>query len=214
MEQNITENQRLHVMLQFIKRHQKLFWASLVGIAVIVAAVTFWQQRTLQKSLRASEVYQQMLMAEFANDPPVIKAKGQYLIEEYARTPYAQMAGLLLAKDLVKDGELDRAADQLRWVIKHASSRPIILELAKLRLAYLLQYQGKSEEALKLLTTPKTQAFTSLYAEARGDIYVSQQNLEQARVEYLQAVENLPAGTRAPLLQLKLTDLGVDNHAS
>lgn len=120
---------------------------------------------------------------------------------------------VFIAKHLVNASELDQAADKLRWVIQNASAKDVTLHLAKLRLATILQEQNKLDEALDLLSGKVDGAFASLYDEARGDVYLAKHDLVQAKEAYLKAMTSLPPGTQAPLLQMKLVDLGVDHNA-
>ena len=73
-----------------------------------------------------------------------------------------------LAAAAVKAGKLDLAAEQLTQVA--ASGDDSIKPIAALRLARVLNDQGKADEALAQLGKINNDAFKAQVAEVRGDI--------------------------------------------
>lgn len=213
MGMDVHEDQTAAAVKTFINKYQRLFWWILIGFAVVAGGTRYWQQNRLQRSAAASDAYQQMLIADSHGDQQIANAKGQYLMEDHTSTPYAQFAALLMAKNLANANELDQAAEKLRWVLAQPSAKKVAGHLATLRLAAVLQAQGKLDEALEILSTKVDGAFAGLYEEARGDVYLAKQDLNQAKDAYTKAIASLPPGVPAPLLQLKLADLGVENNA-
>lgn len=213
MNTNEIEDHETQLVKSFIDRYKNIFLLGLCALLVIIGGARFWQSRSLDVSQRASDAFQEMLVVDLQGANKEAVAKAQYLIEEFPRSPYAQFAALMLAKIHANEGNLDGAADKLNWVIQQSLSKKFAGDLAKLRLAGVLQAQGKYVEALELLDVSKDSKYASLFAEARGDIYLAQQEVDKAKEAYLQAMYSLMPGTQAPILQMKLVDLGVNNNA-
>lgn len=198
---------------QSTKKLIKIIIILLALVIAAVAAVNAWQKHKVIQLARASQIYQEMLFADYSQNRVDVVAKGEHLLATYSKTPYAQLGALLLAKNAVAENNLDLAAEKLRWAIAHKNSKSLVVPLAKVHLAAVLQQQGKLDEALALVNVEPDKSYISLYAQARGDIYVAKGDYKQAKVAYIQAMENLAPGVQAPLLQLKLMDLGSDDNA-
>lgn len=206
------ENDELTALKQFFNRYSKLMLALLIFFLLVLIGGNYWRKNHLAYTREASQIFQEMVMADMHRDPQSTNAKAEQLMTEYTKSPYAQFAGLLLAKIAVNDGDLTRAEAKLRWVMDNGKQN-IAQHLATVRLAAILQQQGKLDEALALVAKDPDQAYTVLYAQARGDIYVAKGELQQARDAYTLAMQSLPAGVQSPLLQMKLVDLGETNNA-
>lgn len=209
----VTENDELASIKNFANRYGRLAILLCLFFIVLVVGINYWQSKRNTTSAKAAQIFQEMVYAQSQQDNNDTTAKGQQLMSEFKNTPYAQFAGLLLAKIAVNSGDFDAAAEKLRWVIDHQTKNDVSLHLAVVRLASILQQQGKLEEALKLVNKDEDPAFTSLYAQARGDIYASMGQPDKAREAYHLALKTLPAGVKSPLLQMKLLDLGSKDEA-
>lgn len=195
------------------KKYIKLIIVAVVLLVTVLVVTNAWRKNSLARSAQASQIYQEMLFAEYQQDRNTVTAKGEQLIASYSKTPYAQLGALLLAKNAVTENNLDLAVEKLRWAIAQKGSKQIVVPIATVHLASVLQQQGKLDEALELVIVEPNKPYLSLYAQARGDIYVAKGDLRQAKTAYIQAMQNLAPGVQAPLLQLKLMDLGGDDNA-
>lgn len=190
------------------KKIIKLIIILLIAIIAVVVSVNAWRKHQVLRLANASQIYQEMLFAQYQQDNNTVTAKGEQLISSYSKTPYAKLGALLLAKNAVSEKNLDLAVEKLRWVVAQNNSKNIIAPIATVHLATVLQQQGKLDEALELVKNDPSKPYIPLYAQARGDIYVAKGDLKQAKSAYMQAMQNLAPGVQAPLLQLKLMDLG------
>ncbi|MGL5993590.1 MAG: tetratricopeptide repeat protein, partial [Aeromonas sobria] len=115
-------------------------------------------------------------------------------------------AALQLAAAAVKAGKLDLAAEQLTLVA--TSGDESIRPIAALRLARVLNDQGKADEALAKLGTITSDAFKAQVAEVRGDILQKQGKSEEARDAY-QAAADAGGLQSSQELKLKMDDLAL-----
>ncbi|MGV8838084.1 tetratricopeptide repeat protein [Cellvibrio sp.] len=194
-------------------------------IAVLVAVVgyfgyTTWQDQKRQKAEKASEVYEQLLKLTNAepgktltdSDKATIAHLAGELKDGNSKSMYAHSAAFFLAKLAVEDNKLDVAVSELKWVLS-AKPEAATEQLARLRLARVLTAQKIYADALAQLSPEPAAAFTSEYAEARGDILKLQGDLDAARTAYEKALAatDPQQQERYMLLQMKVDDLKVDS---
>lgn len=213
MEFDATQNQEIATIVGFFKKYKGIMIGLLLFFLVTLVGTNFYYNRRYNSAARASNIFQEMVYAELSQDAQSAVAKGSQLMSEHKNSPYAQFAGLLMAKIAVAEGDLNKAAEKLRWVATLKKDKDIAGHLATVRLAAVLQQQGKLEEALALVSQDPDKAYLALYAQARGDIYVAMGNVEAAKNAYKLAHQSLPQGMQSPLLQMKMLDLGVSDEA-
>lgn len=194
----------------------KAWWATygkkLIALTLLVIMViagwrlyTTWQGR---QALEASALYEQLDAAMRLDEKDKATVAYQALQERYARTTYASMAALLMAEQSFSKKDLSSARHALEWIVNKGRHEEI-KAVARLRLAGILLDEKKYEEALKVLTAKVPGSFAPLYADRRGDIYVEQKKVAEARKQFQSALESLE--TTSPLrraVEFKLDALG------
>jgi len=184
-----------------------LIFGVLLGAAVLFG-YRYWTQHQEQRLQDASALYNQLMLEMRYKKTDAARKTGESLVNGYSATPYAGMAGLLLARLDIDAGDAKTARTHLQWVIDHAKD-PATVSAARLRLARLLIGSGEKDAALALLDVKDQAGFEGEYEELRGDIYAAQGKRDEARAAYREALKHLPAGsTYIPVLNMKLDDLG------
>ena len=203
----------------------KSWWARygtpvLLSVAVVLLSFSgwrYWTTSALEAANEAQALQQQMATAmqrlavntedKAANTD--VQRLGQQLINEYASTPYAVDAALLLAKRAVDSGDLAAAEKQLRVALELKPSAEIAV-LIQTRLARVLAAGKQYPAALAILDDlAGDTAAAPLVAEVRGDILMLQGQRDAAAKAYAAADAALAARDEArPVLDLKLADVG------
>ena len=179
----------------------------LLGAAVLVG-FRYWTQSKEQRLQDASVLYNQLVSDMRGKKTDDARKAGESLINDFSATPYAGMAGLLLARLDFDAGDAKAARAHLQWVIDHARD-PATVSAARLRLARLLVGSGEKDAALALLNAKDQAGFEGEYEELRGDIYAAQGKRDEARTAYSAALKRLPPDSPyIPVLNMKLDDLG------
>ncbi len=212
MEVFESENQQLAALKQMWQKYSRIIMLTILVFLIVVFGGRYWQKNKVVRSQQAAQIYQEMLLAEYQSDFTTANTKGSQLVSDFTNTPYSQLAALMLAKIAVAENNLDLAIEKLQWVIKHKGSKKVAANIATVRLARILEQQGKLDEALALVEKDPESAYIPLYAQARGDILVAKGEPVLAKTAYLQALQSLPPGTQAPSLQAKLLDLGGEEN--
>jgi predicted negative regulator of RcsB-dependent stress response len=192
-----------------LRRWWRENWMALAGGLVLGLAGIFgwqkWQDVRTGKAEQASQIFEDLkkLPADRAQEADQL---GKKLIDDFAGTPYAAQACLLLAARAAEAGNWDAARSRLDWVLNKADD-PGLKKVARLRLARVLWQQAKPDDALAQLTIPDDDAFAPLYQELRGDIQLARGDRDAARSAYEKALLLGPAGSARDALQRKIDNL-------
>lgn len=216
MSIHLTEEEQLEVMKRWWKDYGTAILTAIAAAVVIYVAWTAWQDKQHNKAELASVQYDslvKLLNVEPGktlsdNDRASAEQIANDLKEKNGKSLYAQSAAFFLAKLAVDANNLDKAASELQWIL---NSKPDVAtaQLAHVRLARVLLAKGSAAEAQAQLSEEPTKAFTSEYAEVRGDILKAQGNKDAALTAYKRAVETLDpqAQERTMILQMKIDEL-------
>lgn len=137
--------------------------------------------------MMASDRYDVMQQSIVAQDIDAVVVQAQQLKQEFSSTPYAALAGLMLAKVHAENVEYEKTIENLQWVIENAQQNTI-QSVAKLRLIRIYITRGELELAQALLNHDFPLAYASLKEELRGDWHVQREEFEEARAAYDSAI--------------------------
>ena len=201
-----TEEEQVQAIKNWWKENYVSLIAGIVIGAVIIFGYKYWTDSKQSQAQQASNIYSQILLSK--ND----KTKATVNLQaNYAGTPYAALATLLLAKENVNDNEIDKAISQLKWVIDNNHSDGI-QHVAQQRLARVYLSQDNVESAESLIKGIKNNGFSVAYNEIRGDINLAKKLPTQAKENYRLALSSLKQGDqRYAIIKMKLDDLTQEN---
>ena len=132
------------------------------------------------------------------------------IMKESPDSVQAIQAQLVMAKLAYDKADYANAEKALKKVENAKDGDAGLLQVVKLRLAYAQLAQKKYDEALKTLTAVNDPAFKATAEEARGDIYVAKNDIENAKKAYQNAWNTLvERKEERQILQIKLDSVGV-----
>lgn len=182
---------------------------ALVAVFAGWGAWAGWESYQLSQAHQAGELYSQA-EAQLHNEPAKVAETVKSIEQQYSSTAYAARASLLAAKAGVNASNPADAEVQLKWAIANAKEAPL-RDVARLRLAALQLDAGQFDVALTTLQTREDEAFTALFAEARGDVLVEKGDKAGARDAYRDAQAKLPKDApNLKFVEVKLEALGKD----
>jgi predicted negative regulator of RcsB-dependent stress response len=202
------QQEQLDELKHFWKQFGNLITWALIVVFGAIAAWNGYQYWLRSQSAQASLLYDEVERAVQAGDTTKIDRTLADMQERFARTSYAQQAGLLAAKAYHDKGNLDAARTALTTV---ADKSPDVgyQAVAKLRLAGLLIEKKSYDEALMVLEGFFTKEFAGLAADRRGDVLALQGKKNEARAEYTKAYQAFDAqADYRRLVEVKLIALG------
>ncbi len=201
-----TEEQQLEAIKKWWKENSTMI---IIGIVVGVGAIFGWQNYQSQSIIHTEEgsvIYEQVLIN--IQDPSKLNeqlTRVNRLQAEYTDTPYAGLSALLLAKQQLAAGEIEKAQQQYQWLISNARQDELKY-LAKIRLSRLLLTSQQADQALVLLNESFPESFKAMVLELKGDVFLTQGKTQQAKAAYTQALSLSSTSNR--WLQLKIDDAG------
>jgi len=191
-------------------------WIWLVaGVALTLGGyygLRWWESRESSRSLEAGQRFAAMLDALGTNQREEGVRIGGEVTREYADTPYADQAELVLARVDVDSGDLASAESRLARLAQEAED-PDLRIVARLRRARVQLAQGRYDAAHASLDAVAEPSVEARVLELRGDVKLAQGDkagaLEAWRKAQAAAAAS-PASQRlldAELLQLKIDEL-------
>lgn len=214
MAYDLDEQEKIASLKHWWEKYGNALTSVVLGIAVAVAGYNVWQWYQRDKVAKAAGAYDELQRAVVAKDLPRTRELTGVLLDKFASTAYAEMGAMLAAKTNLDAGDAKTAKAQLEWAVGHAVD-PEYRALGRLRLSGVLLDEGQYDEALKQIQSSTASElsipFQASFADRRGDIYIAQNKLDDAKREYTAAVALLQsrADSRSyvNVVQLKLDGL-------
>lgn len=203
----LTEQEQVQLIKNWLKQYGLTI---IVGIILAFSVTTgwrYWQNYKNKILTHASAIYDEMLTLRAQGNAAETAVQANKLLSHYPKTPYAQMAAFMLAREAVLKKNYDEANKQLNWVMDHTKDNSIH-QIARLRIARILITEKKPDAAIDLLKTVDDANFNGLIDEVRGDAFLAMNNTASAKQAYQQALSELPnAEEIRPILQMKIDNL-------
>ena len=200
-----------------LKSFTKKYGSSMIT-GILIALIAFfgweyWQKKNLAESQMNTARVQQLM-----DDAQASKGEGftqlsetaDKIVKEAPDSAQAIQTQLVMAK-LAYDKEDYAAAEKALQKVENSKvDDKGLVQVVKLRLAYAQLAQKKYDAALKTLEAVTEPAFKATADEARGDIYVAKNDIENAKKVYQSAWDALiERKEERQILQMKLESVGV-----
>jgi len=202
------EQEQLDALKSWWKQYGNLVTWLLIAVLSVFVIWKAWGIYQAKQSGQASVLFEEVQKALQEKDQTKILRAVTDVQEKYANTEYAQMASMLAAKNAVELHDLKMAKNQLTWVHEHGKTVEF-KSLAKIRLAGILLDEKSYDDALKLLDGDFPPELASSVADRKGDIFVAQNKINDARAAYQLALDKgTDKNPDHQFIQLKLDSLG------
>lgn len=211
---DMEEQERIDALKDWWAKWGTWIYVAIGAFLVGVLAVQGWRYYQKSQGEQAEVLFKSVQKTAqegaAAKETKKLSEAASAMAEKFPNTFYASEAQLMAAKASFDANDFAAAKKHLQWV---ADKGPAVhSNVARIRLASVLLEEKQFDQALKMLDQVKDEAFTSMAADLRGDILVSQGRRDEARAAYQIAVEK--AGDRSPmkaLSQAKLDGVGGSN---
>ena len=200
-----------------LKSFTKKYGSSMIT-GILIALIAFfgweyWQKKNLAESqMHTAKVQQLMDDAQASKGDGFAKLSetADKIVKEAPDSAQAIQTQLVMAK-LAYDKEDYAAAEKALQKVENSKvDDKGLVQVVKLRLAYAQLAQKKYDVALKTLEAVTEPAFKATADEARGDIYVAKNDIENAKKVYQSAWDALiERKEERQILQIKLESVGV-----
>ncbi len=207
---NLEEQEQIDSLKRVWKRYGNIATWVLIVILAIYAAVQGWNWYQRKQAAQASALYYEMQTAVLSGDSQRALQVAKDAQDKFGGTVYAPMISLVAAKMAYENNDAATAKAQLKWVTQNSSEEGYKV-LARVRLAGILLDEKAYDEALGTLSGSAPDAFTGLIEDRKGDIYLAQNKMAEAKASYRAAYEKTaPENPGRQLIKLKLEEVGVD----
>lgn len=201
----------------------KSFWArygnyiiGVITVALLVySGMSAWKWYQRDQAADAGKLYETLINSISKNEKDKTYLAAEDLQKKYGGTSYAAMGSLVAAKVAMDSNDATKAQSYLKWTANQASDDSF-RALAQLRLLGIFIDQGTEaslKEADQLLKEKAVKGFEPLWIERRGDWYLVQTKIPEARTEYLKAMKAMQSDRAFPedargLLKVKIDAVG------
>lgn len=195
-------------------------YGSTVLSAVLIALIAFfgwqyWQKKNLAEAqIRTAKLQQLNEEAKVAAENPqalsALSAAAEKLVKEDPDSVHALQAQLIMAKVAYDKADYATAERELKKVSQSKVDDEGLVAIVNIGLADAQMGQKKYDDALKTLATINTPEFKATVEEARGDVFVAKNEIENAKKAYQAAWDTLVERKQErQILQIKLESVGV-----
>ncbi len=201
------EQEQLATLKSWWNQYGNLVTWLLIIVLGAYAAWAGWGAYQRSQAAQAGQLYEELQKAVTAQDKEKIQRVAADMEEKFPSTAYAQMSGLVAAKSAFDSNDFKTAKSQLQWVADKGTDE--YKAIAKIRLAGILLDEKAYDEGLKMLSGDFPAEFSGVVSDRKGDIFVAQNNLDEARSAYQAALEKTDAQNPGrQLIQIKLDAIG------
>lgn len=206
--------------LNSLKNNTKKYGSTVIsGVLIALIAYsgwTYWQNKQAAEAQLETAKVQQLIDQAQSMDVKDNTAwnnltkTADEIVKTYPDSAQAIQTQFMLAKIAFERGDYAAAEKALKKVENSKVDDEGLMHTLKLRLAYTQLAQNKFDEALKNLATVTDPAFKATADEARGDVYVAKNDIENAKKAYMSAWDALlERHQERQILQIKLESVGV-----
>ena len=208
MDELLSEKEQLEAIRSWWAENGRYIISGIViGVALLVGW-NYWNNKKAQDALAASTAYEALVTEVAAGNMEAARERADELYANHGSSVYTAQARLAMAKLYMDKGRDQDAAQELRALVAAGKDSEAVM-IGRLRLAKILLYQDKPQEAIDLLQGYRDTAFAARYSETEGDAYAALGRPDDARDAYAVALadnSNAPTVNRI-LVQMKLNDL-------
>lgn len=205
---DLDEQEQLATLKDWWRNYGNLTTWVLIAALAAYAGWSGWNYYQRNQALQASQLYDELQKAVAVQDNAKVKRAANDIQQKFGSTAYAGMAAFWAVKAAFDANDLNVAKEQLQWVIDHGLDEDY-KAIARIRLAGVLLDQKAYDNGLKILSADVPTSFASVVADRKGDIFVAQNKIDEARGAYhlaLNKMDNKNPGRQ--LIQLKLDAIG------
>ncbi|RKG33255.1 YfgM family protein [Acinetobacter tianfuensis] len=209
----LSDDEQLDSLKSFTKKYGSAIVSGILIALIAFFGWEYWQKKNLAESqVETARVQQLIGDAQTAQGDAFaqLSASADKIVKEAPDSVQAIQAQLLMAKLAYDKSDYANAEKALKKVENSKVDDQGLVQLVKLRLAYAQLAQKKYDDALKTLSAVKDPAFAATADEARGDVYVAKNDIENAKKVYQSAWDALAERKEErQILQIKLESVGV-----
>jgi len=202
-----TEEEQVEKLEKFWNLYKWVITFAIIFLLGIYFAYNYYSDQKVKNTAQASQLYQEILIKKIT-DIDLIIEKVALLKKSSSNTPYASRSAIYLSKLYSQENKNEAAIKELVWASEN-SPEESIESIAYYLLANIYLVTNKLDEAMIAAVKIDTIGFQTLTKDIIGDIYLKQDNKEEARKSYIEALKLYKGqGDIRKVIQNKIDSIG------
>ena len=202
-----TEEEQVEKLEKFWNLYKWVITFAIIFLLGIYFAYNYYLDQKVKNTAQASQLYQEILIKKIT-DIDLIIEKVALLKKSSSNTPYASRSAIYLSKLYSQENKNEAAIKELVWASEN-SPEESIESIAYYLLANIYLVTNKLDEAMIAAVKIDTIGFQTLTKDIIGDIYLKQDNKEEARKSYIEALKLYKGqGDIRKVIQNKIDSIG------
>lgn len=204
MEVYSNENEQVDAVRRFFTHNGKALAVGVIIGLVALGGWRYWSSKQESSSQTLSAEYQQLVSAMRDDRPATLDAVARFASEH--QDTYGALAALDVAKRYVDADRLDKAAALLSSGLKNTKDAGL-QAIISLRLARVQLQQHQADMALKTLDNVKSDGWTALAADIRGEALLAKGDKQGAREAWSKGIASDSSPALKQMMQMKMNNL-------
>jgi predicted negative regulator of RcsB-dependent stress response len=202
-----TEEEQVEKLEKLWNSYKWVITFAIIFLLGIYFAYNYYSDQKVKNTAQASQLYQEILIKKIT-DIDLIIEKVALLKKSSSNTPYASRSAIYLSKLYSQENKNEAAIKELVWASEN-SPEESIESIAYYLLANIYLVTNKLDEAMIAAVKIDTIGFQTLTKDIIGDIYLKQDNKEEARKSYIEALKLYKGqGDIRKVIQNKIDSIG------
>ena len=184
MREDLEQQEQMQHLKAFWKANGKWITSSLILVFLIVGSINGWKLWDNYNKEKASKILTNLEKNIEAQNTDIALRLYQEISKDYPNTLQAGLAGLLVAKSLISDGQRDKAAAILDELTKNSQ----VKWLAIIRLSNVLLDLNRPGEVIEIIPEIIPDHWVGIVVDRRGDAFATLGDFESAKKDWLRAL--------------------------
>ena len=184
MREDLEQQEQMQHLKAFWKANGKWITSSLILVFLIVGSINGWKLWNNYNKEKASKILTNLEKNIEAQNTDIALRLYQEISKDYPNTLQAGLAGLLIAKSLISDGQRDKAASILDELTKNSQ----VKWLAIIRLSNVLLDLNRPGEVIEIIPEIIPDHWVGIVLDRRGDAFATLGDFESAKKDWLRAL--------------------------
>ena len=184
MREDLEQQEQMQHLKAFWKANGKWITSSLILVFLIVGSINGWKLWNNYNKEKASKILTNLEKNIEAQNTDIALRLYQEISKDYPNTLQAGLAGLLIAKSLISDGQRDEAASILDELTKNSQ----VKWLAIIRLSNVLLDLNRPGEVIEIIPEIIPDHWVGIVVDRRGDAFATLGDFESAKKDWLRAL--------------------------
>ncbi len=185
MREDLEQQEQMQNLKAFWKANGKWITSILSLVFIIVASVNGWKLWNNYKKEKASNILNSVEKQLEAQNLDVALRLYTEISDDYSDTLQSGLAGLLVAKALVSDGQSDQAAS----ILKGLTGNSQVKWLAIIRLSSIFLDLNRPGEVVKIIPENIPEHWVGIILDRRGDAFATMGNFDSAKKDWSKALD-------------------------